>query len=291
MKTNVLVTGSNGQLGLTIRELYGINDDGINFIFTTKEELDITDSENLRTFFTKTKFDYCINCAAYTNVDQAEIDFENAFKVNAEGAKNLAFICKSFNTILIHISTDYVFDGEKQKPYSERDQTNPLNQYGKSKLLGEQHIQSIFYNYFILRTSWLYSPYGKNFLKTIVAKIRNNAELQIVNTQIGVPTSTYLISRFVYHLIIKAIKGFGICHVVPNGKSTWFEFAKEITHYFPNYNSNQLIPIIEFPTVAIRPQYSVMSNTKAHEMDFIFEDWKSYLNEAISRFDELYDKY
>ena len=171
--TTILVTGANGQLGLTIKELFANNNLGLDFTFVTKEQLDITNKTALNNFFTKNHFDYCINCAAYTNVEQAEKTPEIAFKVNAEGVKYLAEVCKETNTTLIHISTDYVFDGEKETPYTVEDLPNPINEYGKSKLLGEHYIQESLSNHFIVRTSWLYSKkYGKNFYQNHFRKGR-----------------------------------------------------------------------------------------------------------------------
>jgi len=143
MNKKVLVTGAKGQLGKTINELYSKNELGLDFTFVTKEDLDITDVETVKAVFSKNKFDYCINCASYTNVEQAEKASKLTFKINAEGVKYLAKACKRSNTILIHISTDYVFDGEKETPYTIQDKPNPINEYGKSKWLGEQHIQEI----------------------------------------------------------------------------------------------------------------------------------------------------
>ena len=133
MKTKILVTGANGQLGKTMEELFSINKDALQFVFTKKEELDITNQNKVEEFFNKNKFDYCINCAAYTNVDQPELDSKLAFKINAEGVKYLALACKNTNTVLIHISTDYVFDGNSQTPYTKKDIPNPINEYGNSK--------------------------------------------------------------------------------------------------------------------------------------------------------------
>jgi dTDP-4-dehydrorhamnose reductase len=183
MKINVLVTGASGQLGKTLNEISSKYSDKIKFTFTSKLELDITNKNHIEAFFNKDNFDYCINCAAYTNVEQAETFPEIAFKVNAEAVKNLTLACKKTNTILIHISTDYVFDGTKSEPYSEEDETNPINEYGKSKLLGEQHIPQTLEKYFIIRTSWLYSVYENNFLKTIVDKIKHSEKLQITTSQ------------------------------------------------------------------------------------------------------------
>ena len=143
MSTKVLVTGANGQLAKTLKDLYLLNSDNIDFTFVAKSELDISVIEDLASYFKKHNFDYCINCAAYTNVDQAEVTPNIAYKVNAEAVKHLAQYCKKTKTVLIHISTDYVFDGTKKEPYSESDTTNPINEYGKSKLLGETYIQEI----------------------------------------------------------------------------------------------------------------------------------------------------
>ena len=166
----ILVTGASGQLGKTIKELYSNNTLGLSFTFVNKNQLDITDEAMLKSCFTLNKFNYCINCAAYTNVDQAEKTPEIAFKVNAEGVKYLSEICKEHNVILVNISTDYVFDGNKTTPYTIDDLPNPINNYGKSKLLGEEYIKQILNKYYIIRTSWLFSKkYGKNFYRTIKA--------------------------------------------------------------------------------------------------------------------------
>lgn len=196
MNKNVLVTGASGQLGKTIHELFSENNIGLDFTFVIKQELDITRRENLISFFNQNMFDYCINCAAYTNVEQAEITPESAYKINAEGVKNLAEACKETNTILIHISTDYVFDGEKKEPYTADDVTNPINEYGKSKLQGEIYIKDILSNYFIVRTSWLYSKkYGNNFYRTIINKAKTEKQLSITTEQIGCPTDVVNLSN------------------------------------------------------------------------------------------------
>ena len=174
----VLVTGANGQLGQCLQKIAPSYKE-LNFKFNSSKELDITDILEIETAFVKGNFDYCINCAAYTNVEQAEKTPDIAYKVNVEGVKNLANVCKSYNTTLIHISTDYVFDGEKDEPYTVKDVPNPINEYGKSKLLGEKHIQEIMDNYCIIRTSWLYSEFGKNFYTTILKKAKAGENLSV----------------------------------------------------------------------------------------------------------------
>jgi len=158
--TTILVTGGNGQLATCINDIEAkyLN---LNFIYTDYQDLDISDFNQLQSFFAKNEIDYCINCAAYTAVDKAEIEIEKAYAINAEGAKNLALACKEKSVVLIHISTDFVFDGNKTEPYTEEDKPNPISVYGASKLKGEVEIQEILKEHFIIRTSWLYSEHGK----------------------------------------------------------------------------------------------------------------------------------
>ena len=238
MKTKVLVTGANSQLAKTIKELYNKNTDNVIFDFVSKYELDISDKESIVSYFSTHNFNYCINCAAYTNVEEAETNRDLAFKINSEGVKNLAEVCKLNKTVLIHISTDFVFDGKKQEPYIEEDSTNPLNVYGASKLAGEKHVDSILPSHFIIRTSWLYSVYGKNFVKTIISKIKEKKKLQIVTTQVGTPTSCIDLSGFIYFLIKSKTLKFGLYNFSALGQASWYEFAKQIELQFINTESN-----------------------------------------------------
>ena len=199
---NVLVTGAGGQLGKTIEELYKENDLDIEFTFLDKSNFDITDKSQINQIFNKQKFDYCINCAAYTNVDQAEKTKQGAHEINAEGVKNLALVCKAENVILIHISTDFVFDGMASKAYTENDEPNPINVYGLSKLKGETEVQSFLKENYIIRTSWLYSEYRNNFLKTILKLSETKSEINVVSDQIGTPTY----ARDLADAILKIIK-------------------------------------------------------------------------------------
>ena len=281
MGTNVLVTGSNGQLGLTIKELYGLNDEGLNFTFVSKEELDISNNQETTKIFTQNQFDYCINCAAYTNVEQAEVDVDEAFKVNAEGVQVLAHVCQLANVVLIHISTDYVFDGEAQQPYLESDVTKPINQYGKSKLKGEHYIQEIMERYFILRTSWLYSQYGKNFLKTIISRIDKKENLKVVNSQTGTPTSAAFLAHIIFQIIKTSFNYYGVYHATPNGKTTWYAFAKEIAKHFKDYDSHKIQPVDDYPSRATRPKYSVLNNTKLKTLNLAIPNWESELSKTI----------
>lgn len=257
MITRILVTGANGQLGKTIKDLFS-KDLNLNFTFTSKHDLDITNKEAIKAFFKENKFDYCINCAAYTNVEAAESNPEAAFIVNADAVMNLAAVCKTKNVVLIHISTDYVFDGEKQLPYTEQDQPNPINEYGKSKLAGERYIQEIKPDYFIIRSSWLYSRFGNNFLKTIIGKIQNQERLTITTSQKGTPTSCDDLSEFILKLIKSKIANFGIYHFSAKGETTWYDYALQICKHFNDYDCNKIEPVEIYNAKARRPKYSVL---------------------------------
>jgi dTDP-4-dehydrorhamnose reductase len=175
----------------------------------------------------------------------------------------LALTCKKDKVILIQISTDYVFDGEKDAPYNEKDKPNPLNEYGKSKLAGEQYIQSILDEYFIVRTSWLYSKYGNNFLKTIIAKIQNQEDLKITTSQIGTPTSCIDLAQFIFVLIKNRENNYGIYHFSASGQTTWFDYALQIGKLFEDYDCKKIVPVSQFNSKAKRPRYSILDNSKA----------------------------
>ena len=262
MRTKVLVTGANGQLGKTIEELYSDNKNNLDFVFVSKKELDITKVKELKLFFKNNNFDYCINCAAYTNVEQAEKTPNIAFKVNAEGVKNLVEVCKEKNIILIHISTDYVFDGEKGVPYTINDMTNPINVYGKSKLLGEQYIQEILEKYFIIRTSWLYSKdYGKNFYRTIVEKSKTEKKLFVTDEELGCPTETTTLAKFIVAIVDSNNNNFGVHHFSDNKPMTWYRFAEQILSEKNISDKVKLARAKNYRTFAARPKNSVLAKS------------------------------
>nr|WP_321233977.1 dTDP-4-dehydrorhamnose reductase [uncultured Psychroserpens sp.] len=261
MRSRVLVTGANGQLGKTLRDISGDFLDLIEFVFMEKAKLNITKHEDVILFFNENKFDYCINCAAYTNVDLAESETEKAMDINAFAVENLAICCYKHNTIFIHLSTDYVFDGNHTQPYTEYDKTNPINIYGKSKLLGEEFVRKHIENYFIIRTSWLYSKFNKNFVKTIFNKVQEDKNLNIITSQKGTPTSCVDLSNFIVFLVVNKIKKYGTYHFSAKGETTWYALGLYIANY---YNSKSIItPIDTFNSKAKRPLYSVLSNRKA----------------------------
>ncbi len=281
MLKKVLVTGSNGQLGSTIKEL-SINHD-INFVFASSSELDITNKKQLVSLFNEISFDYCINCAAYTKVDKAEQEIEKAYSINSEAVKNLALNCSQHNVILIHISTDFVFDGEKESPYIEADATNPINVYGKSKLQGEKHIQEILENYFIFRTSWLYSKYGNNFVKTIIRLSKEKEEINIVSDQIGSPTNAEDLAIFILRIIKQESTHYGLYHFSNNDDTSWYGFAQKILSHYNRDTILNPIPSHLYPTLAKRPKYSVL-NTKKVETTFGINilNWDDSLNKMLS---------
>jgi len=280
---NVLVTGSNGQLALTIKALFDNNEEGINFMFKSKSELDITNSLDLHEFFNNNSLDYCVNCAAFTNVELAETKKEEAFAINSDAVKNLALACKKEGVILIHISTDYVFDGERKLPYKETDFTNPINVYGSSKLEGERHIMSNLEQYFIIRASWLYSIFGHNFFKTVVRKINNNETMSVVNSQIGTPTSCEDLARFILFLIASKNQNYGLYHFAPNGETSWFGFASYIASH---YKSDLIKPIESFKTQAKRPHYSVLNNSKVKALGANIRNWQSAVDDIVFKYNK-----
>ncbi|MDB9960529.1 dTDP-4-dehydrorhamnose reductase [Oceanihabitans sp.] len=280
MKKKVLVTGANGQLGLTFKELFEKNSKSCEFTFMSKANLDISNTDDLKRVFESDKYDYCINCAAYTNVDQAEIEQEKAFNINAEAVKILAENCKTRNTTLIHISTDYVFDGEQEDPYKESENTNPINIYGESKLRGERYIQEITNNYYVIRASWLYSKYNKNFVKTIVNKLQENMNLQIITTQTGTPTSCIDLSNFIYFLINNNVD-YGVYHFSALGQANWYEFAQHIASSFNHDLISNIKPVTNFVALAKRPKYSVLNNTKTQQIPYRQNHWKTSVNRIL----------
>lgn len=279
MIKTVLVTGASGQLGKCFQKL-AVQEEGIDWIFMDSSELDITSNRDLNDFFKSKGIDYCINCAAYTNVEKAESDQEKAFIINAEAVKNLAEICNKNDTLLIHFSTDYVFDGTSKIPYSETDHTNPINVYGASKLKGENYIRDILTNYFIFRTSWLYSEFGHNFFNTILNKAEEKATLNITTAQTGTPTNANHLAQLVLMLIKEKNTNFGLYHFSNSGETSWYGFANEILKVSGNLNNVQLNKDNSYKTIAARPAYSVLDKTKLLEvLKTPIQPWKDAVRE------------
>ena len=253
----VLVTGSDGQLGRCIQKIADDYPD-LDFTFHSSTTLDITDVKRITSIFDAENYHHCINCAAYTNVEQAEKTPEIAFSVNAEGVYNLAKACLRNNVILIHISTDYVFDGKKESPYVSGDKTNPINEYGRSKLKGELYIQDIVKRYFIIRTSWLYSEFGKNFYTNILEKVKAGKNLKITDEQFGCPTNANNLAAYILILIQTNDSYFGLYHFTDTKAMTWYDFANQILLENGLQDAVKLDRANNYRTFAIRPKNSVL---------------------------------
>jgi len=287
MKT-ILVTGSNGQLGSEIKKIsHKFNE--FNFIFTDVNELDITDLNAIEKLFEQNKIDFIINCAAYTNVDKAETDYKNAELINVYAVKNLSIISKKHKSPLIHISTDYVFDGNSKIPYKESNKTNPQSAYGKSKLLGEEEAKNAF-KYIIIRTAWLYSSFGNNFVKTMLRLGKEKNEINVVSDQIGSPTYAadlaFVILSILKHTNNKDNFIEGIYHFSNSGTCSWYEFAKEIMKQKKLNCIVKPVNSSDYPTPTKRPSYSLLDKTKIkNTFNIDVRNWKDALSECLSFLD------
>ena len=280
--TNVLVTGSNGQVGSELRELSPAY--VYNFFFTDRESLDITDNSAVKEFIEKNKIDTIINSAAYTAVDKAEDDAVNADKINHLAVKNLAIIAKEQNIKLIHISTDYLFDGENFKPYTEEDTPNPKGVYGYTKLAGEKAMQELnLSNSLIIRTSWVYSSFGANFVKTMLKLAKERDSLGVIFDQVGTPTYARDLAKTILDIVplIQNSK-LSIYNYTNEGVLSWYDFAKEIMKMAKLDCQINPIETKEYPTPAKRPHYSLLNKSKIKE-DFTITIpyWKDSLNECL----------
>ena len=276
----ILITGANGLLG---HELSSILKDH-TLILLSHSQLDISDPESVNKQIDSSSPDIIINSAAYTQVDACETNYDLAFKSNAIGPKNLAIKCKQLGIPLIHISTDYVFEGNKKKnsPLVEDDKLGPKTVYGKTKLEGEKMVQENCQKYFILRTAWLYGE-GKNFVKTMLSLSKKNKELKVVNDQIGSPTYAKDLAKAIKEIIEKKSDKYGIYHVTNKGEVSWYEFAKKIFEIKNIEIKVNPCTSEEFPRPAPRPHYSVLSNQKWIDAGFTpMRDYEEALNEYLN---------
>ena len=281
VQKNVLVTGSNGQLGKELQQLSEKAGTPFRFFFTDFDMLDITDTEQVNYFVDENSIEYIINCAAYTAVDKAETDEETAYKVNCTGAENLA---KS-GAKIIHISTDYVFDGTANTPYNEDAVTNPLSVYGKSKLKGEEVIKEFARDWMIIRTSWLYSEFGSNFVKTMLRLMNERDELNIVADQHGTPTYAADLAEMIFVILESDEWKSGIYHFSNLGETTWFGFTEKIKE-LATINGCRLnpIPTSEYKTAAARPMYSVLDKSKIQSaFSVIIPQWENGLERCLKK--------
>ena len=261
---NILVTGGNGQLG---NEMRVVSKESRNrYIFTDVMELDITNLEAIRYMLKMERVDVVVNCAAYTNVDRAEEDEIMADLLNNKAAGNLAVVAKEVGATLIHVSTDYVFQGDKNTPYKEDCETSPLGVYGRTKLAGERSIKATGCNYLIFRTSWLYSSYGKNFVKTMQRLTRDKNSLKVVFDQVGTPTYAGDLAAIIYKVIEKdMLDKQGIYHFSNEGVCSWYDFAQEVCELSGNTCNIEPCHSDEFPSKVKRPNFSVLDKTKVKE--------------------------
>ncbi len=290
MRQKIVVTGANGQLGRELQEL-AISFPEFEYIFLSREDLPVHDAERVKNFFSGYSPQYLVNCAAYTAVDKAESEKELAFRVNAEAPGVLAKVCKENNCRFIHISTDYVFDGEATSPYKEDSATNPQGVYGASKLEGEKQALRMNPGSIIIRTSWVYSEFGKNFVKTMLKLMSEREELNVVNDQIGSPTYAADLAEAILQIIknlhthhSSLITHSGIYHYSNEGIITWFDFAVAIKEIADHHCKINPIPTSQYPTPAKRPHYSVLSTVKISETFGIkMKPWRNSLQKCIDK--------
>jgi dTDP-4-dehydrorhamnose reductase len=277
----VLVTGANGQLGQCIKDV-ALDFPECDIFFASRQDLDIEKEAEVKEFFRDHSFDYCINTAAYTNVEKAESESDAAFSINAEAVKNLSEVCKNNNVVLLHISTDYVFDGKQGHPYVETDITNPINVYGASKLKGEHYIENSCDKYFIFRTSWLYSQYGHNFFNTILKYAKGGKPLTITTEQTGTPTNANDFANIILKVIQSGSTKYGLYHFSNQGEATWYDFAKEILNQTTKLEHANLGKSDHYLTFAARPKYSVLDKSKiCITFDFSLIYWRKSLETII----------
>ena len=279
----ILITGSNGQLGSEFRSLESKYRD-CQFTFTDIEELDLTDFNAVHLFFRENTFDYCVNCAGYTAVDKAEEEPDKAFLLNAYAIGNLAKECTENNVRLLHISTDYVFNGNATRPYKEDDPVSPESVYGLSKLKGEEAVLKYSSDAIIIRTAWLCSRFGKNFVKTILRLGSEKNELNVVDDQLGSPTFTQDLANTILEITssLENRNTNEIYHYSSEGNISWFIFAKAIIEIAGLKCEIKPVNTSEYPTKAKRPVYSVLDKGKIkNTFGFKIPDWKSSLSKLI----------
>lgn len=286
-RKNILVTGANGQVGMEFRALAAAEPE-LEFTFVTKESLPINDIVALTAFFEAHSFDVCINCAAYTAVDKAETEKEEAIQINATAVGHLAALCNKHQTQLIHFSTDYVFNGLGSLPYVETDSTAPVNFYGETKLMGEQLALKNNDETIIIRTSWVYSSHGKNFVKTMLRLMAERTSIAVVSDQWGCPTYAADLAAAVIYIIKK--DGFipGIYHYCNKGIINWHQFASAIAEFTQTNCNVQAITSDAYPTAAKRPFYSALDCAKIEQtFGLNIPEWKSSLSYCLQEIQNM----
>lgn len=279
---NILVTGANGQLGSELRKLgFTVLDE---VFYTDVAELDITSYEAVNKYVEEHEIDTIVNCAAYTAVDRAEDELALAAKINTEAVANLAKIAYKQDCLLIHVSTDYVFDGTGQSPYTEKDKTCPVSVYGRTKLAGEEAIVKSGCLHIIIRTAWLYSTFGNNFVKTILRLAKERTELNVVADQVGSPTYAEDLARAIVVIMENDDRGVyeGVYHFSNEGICSWFDFASEIVRLSGLSCKVNPVTTEEYPTKTKRPAYSVLDKTKIKKtFEVPVPDWQESLKKCM----------
>lgn len=263
MPKNLLVTGANGQLGNEMQRIVAANPGKVNAFFTDVDTLDITNATAVRAFIEHNAIDVIVNCAAYTAVDRAEDDMVLCAKLNIDAVANLASAARDFGAKVLHISTDYVFDGFGHRPYEESDEPNPRSTYGTTKLQGERELLKYAPDSIIVRTAWLYSPFGKNFVKTMLSLGESRDKLSVVCDQVGTPTAAADLASAIFTIITAPEWHDGIYHFSNEGAISWYDFTKAI-HRIAGITTCEVSPIKskDYPTRAVRPFYSVLDKSK-----------------------------
>ncbi|BBI36167.1 dTDP-4-dehydrorhamnose reductase [Cohnella abietis] len=280
-KITLLVTGANGQLG---QELIRLGDERINIIGCVRTQLDVTNLLQCREVVATVRPDAIIHAGAYTAVDKAETESDEAYRINALGTRNLALAANEHGSKLCYISTDYVFDGTASQPYNEYDNTNPQSIYGKSKRAGEVLLQSLGHRYFIVRTSWVYGKYGNNFVKTMLKLASERDSVSVVHDQFGSPTYTYDLGRFLIDLV--QTEAYGIYHASNTGACTWYEFAQAIFEESNLAMRTEPCTTEQFPRPAPRPAYSVMDHSAIRQNGFTdLRPWREGLQAFLKELD------
>ncbi|MBD3583779.1 dTDP-4-dehydrorhamnose reductase [Flavobacterium selenitireducens] len=280
----ILVTGASGQLGQAIRSVSAEFPE-IVFHFANSSEIDISNLEQIRDAFERISPNFCINAAAYTAVDKSESEPEKAREINVKGAANLASVCLEKNSTLIHVSTDFIFDGLASEPYSEESPANPTGTYGLTKRDGEIEVQKILDRHFIVRTSWVYSEFANNFMKTMLRLASERDEISVVNDQIGTPTYAIDLARALVEIAQSGKTVYGIYNFSNEGVASWYDFAREIFDRTQSKVVLKPIPTSSFPTPAKRPAYSVLDKSRIKSVFGLkIRPWQDALAESLSKF-------
>jgi len=283
----ILVTGANGQLGREMNRVLERNCPGIT-TYTDIDSLDIADSDAVSSFIEKNNFSHIINCAAFTAVDRAETEQALCYRINVDAVQNIAKAASKTGARVIHVSTDYVFDGKSYRPYKESDKVNPVSVYGNSKRKGEMVLLSYCPDAIVLRTAWLYSPHGHNFVKTMLKAGKERPELRVVFDQVGTPTSATDLASAIYSIVNARQWMPGIYHYSDEGAISWYDFAMAI-HRIAGIDTCRVVPVTtdDYPTPASRPHYSVLDKSKIKStFDIKIPYWEDSLRDCIARIND-----